>query len=208
MRHLYCLISLLLAVTAGAQVQLSGEISPEAKRIADTGIAQLLRDGKPNEAVESFARTLSISPRFGNAWAWKGRAHAALGEHKEAIHCWEKFMEFEPNNALPHVEMSYSYFAMRNYAKAEEQFERAIRLEPNNPAIYGTRLTMRFSIGQYESAFTDVETYRSLAGNPRAILIFACQAAACFGRWGLTKMCLVSFFQTAIGARAILARIS
>ncbi|HJW88154.1 MAG TPA: tetratricopeptide repeat protein, partial [Dehalococcoidia bacterium] len=61
----------------------------EAKKFLEEG-NRLYKEGKYQEALESFDKALAFDPRLAAAWYNRGNALAKLGEYQEAVESYDK----------------------------------------------------------------------------------------------------------------------
>ena len=91
-------------------------------------------------ARQMFMRALEVDPDFGRAWA--GLAYTYGFEYlyfnatdvnrDEALRTSRKALELAPDLAESHVSAGIAYCMVRDYPKAEAEFEKAIELDPES----------------------------------------------------------------------------
>jgi tetratricopeptide (TPR) repeat protein len=126
------------------------------KNIADVylvmGNKALYKEGRYQEAIQYYDRTLKIIPRHLNAWFAKGIAYRKLGAYRNATACFLRVVEIDPQNAHAYYEMGQLLEKGENMEEAVRCYLEAIRSDPSHTdAMYklGNILT---TIGDFRSA--------------------------------------------------------
>ena len=104
-------------------------------------------------AIAPYHQNISI-PDSAEVWYEKGKAAYEKDQYDEAIKCYEKAIELNPNYAEAYNSLGYAYLAGRQgYDKAEEYFLKAFDLDPFYVTGY-TNLGNLYLIreGDYEKA--------------------------------------------------------
>ena len=80
----------------------------------------------------------SINPNTANEKDWynQGEAYTLQGNHTQAIACYQKALNINPNLLLANKNIGYEYYLMREYDNAIPFLERAIRIEPKEGQTY------------------------------------------------------------------------
>ena len=113
-------------------------------------------------AVELFRRAIELEPGYGPAYAGLATAHSTLYEWfgaknsdlERAEHASQRALELAPDLAEAHVARGCTLTLMRRYEEAANEFEQAIRLNPNlfDPYYYYAR--SRFARGDVAGSAT------------------------------------------------------
>jgi tetratricopeptide (TPR) repeat protein len=106
--------------------------------------------GKPEQALDWFAKAERIGPRDPGRWTWlDGRGHALilLGRDEEAIRALTNSLDANPKNAFPHAFLAAAYALLGRSDEARTALAAFEQMRP------GTR----------------VSTFRSLAPVPLAL---------------------------------------
>ncbi len=111
-------------------------------------------------AIDMFEKAVETDPNYARAWAALGNCHAMAGmywdaseEHlREAERASEKALELEPDLAQAHVSRGLSYVLRNRQTDAVEEFETAIRLNPELFSSYYFYGRVRFQEGDPEAA--------------------------------------------------------
>lgn len=102
-------------------------------------------EGKYPEAVEAFARSLSIQPGNPLAWLNLGTAQALTGEYAKAIENLKKSVRLDPKLALGYANLGEVCFKERRFAEAIEAYTTLLTLWPDNAnALYKMGLAHLF----------------------------------------------------------------
>lgn len=61
-----------------------------------------------------------------------GNAYCIQENFKEALSCFEKAIEFDPQNSAAMYNLANTHYVLENHEMASEFFEKAVALEPHN----------------------------------------------------------------------------
>ncbi len=124
------------------------------------------------EAIQHFEAAIKIDPGFAAAYSALADCHTGLGylnarspeeTFPRARLAAEKALELDNSLAEPHASLAYYYlYYDRNWAAAENEFRKAIELNPSYALAhdwYGVYLTAR---GRWDEALTQIERAREL----------------------------------------------
>ena len=84
--------------------------------------------GKIEEAIEKYQKSVDVDPDFGLGWqrlAWKLQAKK---EGKKAIEAMQKVVKLEPDSPWRKVSLAWMFFQNEMYEQADSTFELAIEL--------------------------------------------------------------------------------
>jgi tetratricopeptide (TPR) repeat protein len=112
-----------------------------AHRLLNRG-AELLEQGKAQEAIPHLERALQLDARSVPVQINLGGAYVMAGRHKEAIPLLEAARDTEPHNAMIWINLGAAYLGNPILATSEQQFraiaafERALELDPAAPSVH------------------------------------------------------------------------
>jgi tetratricopeptide (TPR) repeat protein len=109
---------------------------------AALGLAQL-QAGKPDEAAASLQAALAKSPNDPDLLYYLSRA----GDEMSA-ECLDKLLSAFPDSARAHQAKGRTYFQMKMYPQATQEYEKAISLRPDLPGL-------RLELGQVYAATSE-----------------------------------------------------
>lgn len=116
-----------------------GQLS--ARHLLNRG-AQLLEQGKSQEAVAILERALQLDSESVPALINLGGAYVMAGRHREAVPLLEAACDEEPENAMIWINLGAAYLGNPVLASAEQQmqaikaFETALELNPAAPNVH------------------------------------------------------------------------
>ena len=87
----------------------------------------------------------------------KGLEYYRKGFCKEAVYCFSRAIEIEPDFAGFFSNRGYAYMKMEEYVKATADYNRAIELNPCDATFFSNRGRAYGILGKYELAFKDFE---------------------------------------------------
>jgi tetratricopeptide (TPR) repeat protein len=126
------LMAILVVLLGTAEVQAAR--SEEAIKRNNFG-ADLLKQGKLDEAVLEFRRAIEIDPTYAAAHLNLGYAYERGGRLDEAIGAYRKAIQLEPGALFAHNNLGVLYDKKALYDEAIAAFERALRIDPSNAMV-------------------------------------------------------------------------
>lgn len=97
---------------------------------------RLLREGKPEEAIEEFQAALEMEPDRHVTFALLGSAYAEADRQPEAIAAYRRAIELEPNEAAHHNNLATLLVRKGELDEALSHFATAAQLDPERAATY------------------------------------------------------------------------
>jgi len=125
---------------AAAVIRLSDAVKqfPNSARMwLALGIAQIM-DGKSNEAMISFEKSLRIDPRSVPSLAYLATVQLELGQNAEAAKTYQKAIGVEEGNAILHYLLADTMLKIpaADNAVIEKELRRAVEIDPNLAPAY------------------------------------------------------------------------
>ncbi len=96
--------------------------------------ARLLREGRPDEAVDRFRTALRKNPRYVEAWVNLGVVQATRGERAEAERSLETALRIDPEVTIALTNLAVLREKAGDNAGALDLYERALRIDPSDLA--------------------------------------------------------------------------
>ncbi|MEW5900704.1 MAG: tetratricopeptide repeat protein [Acidobacteriota bacterium] len=113
------------------------KIPPQLSQDADLEEgAKSFREGRHDQAVESFRRVIAKFPTNYEGYYNLGLALLKKGDTDEALAALEKAVEFNPKSVETYLALGEAFFARGESEKATESFSRALELEPSSPLTH------------------------------------------------------------------------
>ena len=136
--------------------------NPEAHRLYLLGryhFAKFTRAGWTN-AIRSFEQALQVDPNFALAYCGLADTYGwAGGQTLPGREAWAKEMEFaqkalalDPNLAEAHLAMGTALFSVLGPYASENELDRAVELNPNQPLIYDQYGWTFSEMGRFDEA--------------------------------------------------------
>lgn len=117
--------------------------------------AELLQDGKADQALSIFQRAQGIDPSNSTIILYTGAALHELKRFDEAVACYEKAIRITPLMGEAHNNLGNSLIALGRFSDAAESFSKAAALLPLSPVPLATRATALQAMGQITEAESD-----------------------------------------------------
>ncbi len=168
-------IPLILILTFSLAFCASSEKSMAKKRATDpqyqynVGLVYL-QNGKYDEAIQYFKKSLSFRPNFDLALNAMGLAHFMKGEFQEAVTYFEKCLQVNPDFTEARNYLGSVYQEMGILDKAEQEYLRAIedKKYKSRDLPYYNLARLYFTQGKDKEALELVE--KSIALNDRMVM--------------------------------------
>lgn len=136
----------------------SMEPASENARIAYINMGNIMDDAQRyEEAIDSYKKALTISPKDDAALYNLGIAYKHAGRPELAIEVWKKSAELNPDSPRPHMAIADYYYEKKHYDLAMDEYQRVLRRWPNIQdahfnlgAVYYRKNLVDFAIGEYK----------------------------------------------------------
>jgi tetratricopeptide (TPR) repeat protein len=116
-------------------------------------------------ALEMYARALQIDPTRGEIYFNRGLTLHETGRRKEAIEDFSKALELAPNRDPMILRVrGLAFLQDKQYERALEDYDRFLRLRPDDPEAWHNRGVSRLYLGDRPGAVADLR--RALALKP------------------------------------------
>ena len=121
-------------------------------------------------AEQEFKRAIELNPNYAEAhfrYAWTYLT--PLGKSEQAIAEMKRALELDPFSPIYNTVFGLTYFYARRYDQAQEQFQKAIELNPDFFVTHYHLAWLYSQIGQYEKAIGELTKGRLLSGDDRTV---------------------------------------
>ena len=120
-------------------------------------------------AEQEFKRALALNSNYAEAHSWYAWTYLVpLGKSDQAIAEMKKALELDPFSRIDNTRFGLTYFYARKYDLAQEQLDKAVRLNPGFMVTYFHRAWLYSHLGQYEEAIPNLTKGRLLANDMRS----------------------------------------
>jgi tetratricopeptide (TPR) repeat protein len=129
-------------------------------------------------AEQEFKRAIELNPNYAEAhfrYAWTYLT--PLGKSDQAIAEMKKALELDPFSRIYNTVFGLTYFYARQYDQAEQQFRKAIEINPDFFVTYYHFAWLCAQTGQYQNAITELTKGRLLANDDRGKIASSEEAA-------------------------------
>jgi TolB-like protein/DNA-binding winged helix-turn-helix (wHTH) protein/Tfp pilus assembly protein PilF len=121
------------------------------------------------DAEQEFKRAIELNPNSAEAhfrYAWTYLV--PMGKSDQAIAEMKKALELDPFSRAYNTVFGLTYFYARKYDLAEEQFRKAIELNPDFFVTYYHVAWLHSQLGQYRNAISELTKGRLLSNDDQA----------------------------------------
>ena len=85
---------------------------------------------KPEKALESFNRAISIDPNHPDGYLGRANTLNTLGRYQESLKDYNRVIEIDPTLANAYVNRAIAYSHLKAYEKAIVDYEKGLELDP------------------------------------------------------------------------------
>jgi len=123
------------------------------------------------QLIKSFITKVSQKEYFKLAewsvgyWNKKGIALYNLKRYEEALQCYDKAIQLEPNSTEYWSNKGLAFFKLSRYDEALPCFDKATQLEPNNAEYWSNKGLAFFKLSRYDEALTCFDKATQLEPN-------------------------------------------
>lgn len=112
----------------------------------------LLREGKPDEAIERFASAVRIDPQYADAYGNWGTALNQRGDADSAIAMFAKALEIDPGNPTIHYNFGNALKQQGRFSEAIREYTKTLEVVPDAPDAHNNLGVALASSGQLQEA--------------------------------------------------------
>jgi len=119
-------------------------------------------------AEQEFKRAIQLNPNYAEAHFRYAYSYLTpFGKSEQAIAEMKKALELDPFSRIYNTVLGITYFYARKYDQAEEQFKKAIELNPDFFVTYYHFAWLYSQTGQYRNAISELTKGRLRSGDDR-----------------------------------------
>src|SRR5262245_10109630 len=127
---------------------------------------ELMSELKYREALAVLNELTSRNPQHFMAWYYKGSCCDAMGYDEWAVRAWTACTALKPDFASSYANLARTLIRRRENREAIRNLDKALDLEPVNPAALIDRATARKNIQDLEGAESDLTAALNHEGAP------------------------------------------
>jgi tetratricopeptide (TPR) repeat protein len=145
-----------------------------------------------NKAVDEFTAAIRIDPDYAEAYAGLANCYNMMRQYSSmpdtqafmlAKRAAARAIELKPDNAAAHAAYGFAVFwGDWRFAEGLAEFDRALRLEPANPAFHHWKATALLALGENTQALAEIDRALELAPDDRAVQANRGQVLRMLGR--------------------------
>jgi DNA-binding winged helix-turn-helix (wHTH) protein/Tfp pilus assembly protein PilF len=133
-----------------------------------------------NQAVDSFTQAIVHDPTYSDAYVGLADCYNLLREYTtmpateaypRALAAAKKAVELDDRSSEAHASLAFvSFFGMWDAGTADEEFRRAIDLDPNNANAHHWYATYLLSVRRFDESLNEIDRAQALDPNSASIL--------------------------------------
>ncbi len=157
---------LFAAICLSANAQQNERLTENEARIEGTFIeAEKFRlTGFCDKAIPLYEEVLRQKPREAAAMFALARCYQDEGQSENALRWFKQAVEYQPDNPWYHQFLIRALDANQNYARAAQQAEELLRLQPDNPDNYYQKAYYLARSGDYDKALKTLDQLQNRIG--------------------------------------------
>jgi tetratricopeptide (TPR) repeat protein len=113
---------------------------------------RLYKQGRYEEAIQCFNKTLEINPQYTDAWINKGASLSNLGRYEEALQCFNKALEINPQHVLAWNDKASLLINLNRYHEALECCNKILEINPKDADAWNNKGISFFNLGRLNQA--------------------------------------------------------
>jgi stress-induced-phosphoprotein 1 len=145
-----------------AQAYENPELSEQAKN--DGNMA--FKNGDFPKAIDFYTEAIKRAPRNPALYSNRAAAYSKLGEMPMAVKDCERALELDPVFVKAYTRKAYCHYAMKEYYKARDCYNEALRIDPNNAEAVDGLQSIDVQIAKNRYTAPDEEQLRRAAADP------------------------------------------
>jgi protein O-GlcNAc transferase len=122
------------------------------------------------KALRLLDRALTLVPNAADILADKGKVLADVGQHEEALHCFQQSVSINPEHWMALQNQGASLLALQRPAEALSVFDRLLVVKRDYPPAFNNRGLALRDLDRYEEAAASFK--QALALNPRDVEVW------------------------------------
>lgn len=133
-----------------------------------------------NQAVDSFTQAIVRDPNYSDAYVGLADCYNLLREYTmmpsseaypRALAAAKKAVELDDRSSAAHASLAFvSFFGMWDAGTADEEFRRAIDLDPNNANAHHWYATFLQAVRRFDQSLSEIDRAQALDPNSSSIL--------------------------------------
>ena len=155
------------AVEALAFLQKAMKVNPRRADIY-VRLGQIAEEkGELEDALAQYNQALRLQPRIPRILSKMANILMMLGKNEEAIAALTKETQLSPGNSFAYFLLGQAFLQQKEYQKAGENYEKAIKIKPNYVTAYYGLARVQTRLGNHEQAKAYLEHFKQLKAKER-----------------------------------------
>jgi len=144
--------------------------------IKGRGLYNKYQQDANDSAILEFKTAIQLDSNFALAWAGLGDAYSRLNKlygkdikwNDSSIAAGTQAVKIDPNSSETYKALANSYYYSKQYGKAQELFEKSVKINPRYAPAVGNLASIYFSMGELYNALK--MQYRAAELNPNSFI--------------------------------------
>ncbi|NPD47944.1 tetratricopeptide repeat protein [Lentimicrobium sp. S6] len=139
-------------ITAPNSARAANHFGTYHRQEAEKSTNTTSRSNNYQEAIKHYQKALVIYPQYREAEYNQGVCYNAIGKKELARACYERVLEYDPNDLNTLNNMGVYYFEKKNYEKGIEFWKRVIAINNQDILVLGNLAAAYFNLGEHEKS--------------------------------------------------------
>jgi len=113
--------------------------------------------GKYQEAIDAFRKSVSLNPDYAEAWFNMGNTYGKTGKFNDAVMVFNKAIAINKNYAEAYAGLGIAYASLGKIDEALKNMASAIKINPQYAMVYFNRALIYLNTGKKDLACTDLQ---------------------------------------------------
>lgn len=123
------------------------------------------------KAREALAKSLTINPKYGEAYRHLAIVNQKEGKNNKAIEFASLSVKFNPKSSIAYDTLGTCFKSSNDYLRAEESYKKALSFSPNTPTILNNLGITQRELGNYNESITSLKKANELLPDKIEIII-------------------------------------
>jgi tetratricopeptide (TPR) repeat protein len=152
-------------------------------------VTLILTDNKGKKTSSSISILARGDKRLAEDWIRTGATYSKSGRHEDAVICFNKAIEFDPESANAYISKSASLINLGKFEEANISIEKALDIEPYNATIWMVKGGLLVILGEHQGALESFNNSLEIDPNNSDIWSFKGTVLLMLGKYEEANSC-------------------
>ncbi|MCF8301678.1 MAG: hypothetical protein K9I94_00275 [Bacteroidales bacterium] len=143
-----------------------------AKEMRNKAKELFYKENKKDSACILLENAAALYPKDTVTYMWLGTFYSDLKQHDKALNTFNKVLSIDPEDVYSLTYKAKTCYYLSKYECMENNFRKALQINPNNAGIYYIMIQLHYLTGQYKKVISEVPEYIKLGGDADIIFVY------------------------------------